>query len=116
MKDLLKLRRHDPAFANQEADKIDGAVLGPNAFLLRYFAQDDRLLIVNLGIDLELFRAPEPLLAPPENRRWVLLWSSEHPAYGGCGTPHPETESGWCFPGEATLVLAPASLESDNQR
>ena len=115
IKDLLKLRREDPVFSVQQPRRIDGAVLGPSAFLLRYFGenQEDRLLIVNLGIDLELFRAPEPLLAPPENRTWALLWSSEHPAYGGCGTPEPETESGWRIPGEATLVLGPASLASD---
>jgi maltooligosyltrehalose trehalohydrolase len=115
VKDLLKLRREDPAFSMQQPGKLDGAVLGSRAFLLRYLreSQEGRLLIVNLGIDLELLCAPEPLLAPPENKRWTLLWSSEHPAYGGCGTPDPETESGWRIPGEAALVLGPASLQSD---
>jgi maltooligosyltrehalose trehalohydrolase len=120
IKDLLRLRREDPAFAAQAAGRIDGAVLGPNAFLLRYFAEDeqDRLLIVNLGVDLELARAPEPLLAPPENTMWRLLFSTEDPAYGGCGTPHPETDKGFCFLGESALVLAPADSQpqSSNQQ
>ena len=110
IKDLLKLRREDEAFAAQ-IGKIDGAVLGVNAFLLRYFMErdEDRLVIVNLGIDLELARAPEPLLAPPENKMWRLLWSTEDPAYGGSGTPTPETENGWRFPAESALVLAPVT-------
>ena len=52
--DLLRLRRKDPVFAAQAAHGIDGAVLGPEAFLLRFFAPDgdDRLLLVNFGRDL----------------------------------------------------------------
>jgi maltooligosyltrehalose trehalohydrolase len=115
VKDLLRLRREDPAFAMQETGRIDGAVLGSNAFLLRYFVEDgeDCLLIVNLGIDLELRCAPEPLLAPPHNKKWKLLWSSENPVYGGCGTPEPETDNGWRFPGEAAVVLAAIAVESE---
>ena len=41
-KDLLALRRTDPAFARQERRGVDGAVLGPHAFLLRFFAGDGR--------------------------------------------------------------------------
>ena len=38
-------------FREQRLGQFDGAVLGPDAFLLRYFgpAGDDRLLLVNLG-------------------------------------------------------------------
>ena len=31
------------------------------------------------GVDLDLCPVPEPLLAPPQNARWVLQWSSESP-------------------------------------
>ena len=50
-RDLLKLRREDAAL---RASRVDGAVLGAEAFVLRYFAYDgaDRLLLVNLGADL----------------------------------------------------------------
>ena len=49
--DLLKLRREDSRFRQQKSDGIDGAVLGPASFVLRYFSEDndDRLLLVNLG-------------------------------------------------------------------
>ena len=43
---------------------------------------DDRLLVVNLGSDLEMARVPEPLIAPPFGRRWKLKWSSEDARYG----------------------------------
>ena len=59
-RDLLRLRREDPAFRAERLHGVDGAVLGPEAFVLRYFAEDgnDRLLLVNLGRDLHLVSAP----------------------------------------------------------
>ena len=64
--------------------RVDGAVIGEHAWMLRFFAEDaagnaDRLLLVNLGRDLTLAPMPEPLLAPPEDRAWQILWSSEQP-------------------------------------
>lgn len=108
--DLLKLRRDDPVFSSQRPDAVDGAVLGAEAFVLRYFGENgqDRLLVVNLGRDLHLEPAPEPLLAPPEGKRWVTLWSSEHPRYGGAGTPPLETDEGWRIPGHCAVALIPA--------
>ncbi len=98
-KDLLALRRTDPAFARQEKHGVDGAVLSPHAFLLRFFAGDsgagDRLLLVNLGPDLHLDYAPEPLLAPPDGCAWITVWSSEDWRYGGEGTPPVEVLDGW---------------------
>jgi maltooligosyltrehalose trehalohydrolase len=106
-RDLLRLRREDPVFAAQRPGGLDGSVLGAEAFLLRYFGDggDDRLLLVNLGTDLSLRSIPDPLAAPPEGRRWEVLWSSEHPAYGGCGTPPVETPKRWRLPGHAAVVL-----------
>jgi maltooligosyltrehalose trehalohydrolase len=108
-RDLLRLRREDPTLRLQERGGIDGAVLGENAFVLRFFgpAEDDRLLLVNLGVDLELHAMPEPLLAPPEGHDWRLLWSSEHPAYGGSGAPAPSPDEAWVLPGHAALVMTP---------
>ena len=112
--DLLRLRKEDAAFSSQRAGAFDGAVLGSEAFLLRFFSEvsGDRLLLVNLGRDLHLDAAPEPLLAPPEGRRWEILWSSERPRYGGSGTPPVETDEGWRIPGHATVVLFPQPLET----
>ena len=108
-RDLLALRRQDPAFAAQHAGGLDGAVLAPQAFVLRFFApaghDGDRLLLVNLGQDLLLRVAPEPLLAPPAGMRWDVIWSSEDPRYDGSGTPPIITEEGMRLPGDAAIVL-----------
>ncbi|MBV8201908.1 MAG: malto-oligosyltrehalose trehalohydrolase [Acidobacteria bacterium] len=140
-RDLLRLRREDPVFRLQAAAGIDGAVLGPAALALRWFAPapapagegaatmlppghdeaeaasalagpGDRLLVINLGVDLELTPAPEPLLAPPEGARWQVLWSSEDPRYGGAGAPPPEDgEGGWKLAGHAAIALRPVPRE-----
>jgi maltooligosyltrehalose trehalohydrolase len=105
-RDLLKLRREDPVFRRPRPRGADGAVLGAEAFVLRFFGDegDDRLLLVNLGADLQLNEMPEPLLAPPEGRSWKIFWSSEDPRYGGFGTP-PLGDGAWRIPGQAALVL-----------
>jgi maltooligosyltrehalose trehalohydrolase len=107
-RDLLVLRRNDPVFSAQPVCPIDGAVLADEAFALRYFngGGEDRLIIVNFGRQLGLSPAPEPLLAPPYEREWVLIWSSEDIAYGGEGTLPTEPASGWRIPGHAALVFA----------
>jgi maltooligosyltrehalose trehalohydrolase len=110
-RELLRLRREDETIRAARRDDVHGAVLGAEAFLLRFFGrspEEDRLLLINLGRDLELSPAPEPLLAPPGGSRWAVLWSSEDPRYGGLGTATPETEdAGWRLPGHAALLLAP---------
>lgn len=112
-RDLLRLRRADPVFNAQEPRALDGAVLGPEAFVLRYFGveDDDRLLVVNFGSDLNLNPAPEPLLAPPAGKVWTIVWSSESYSYGGTGTPPLETQNNWSLPGETAVALAPADPE-----
>jgi maltooligosyltrehalose trehalohydrolase len=117
-RDLLQLRRQDPTFSNPRQGGVDGAVLGPQAFVLRFFSEtgdDDRLLLVNLGADLALSPAPEPLLAPHANRDWQLLWSSLHPDYGGDGTPPLATDASWRLPGMTTMVLAPSNPGEANE-
>jgi maltooligosyltrehalose trehalohydrolase len=124
--DLLRLRREDPVFraprAGGIAGGIDGAVLGPHAFVLRFFAPEgeesgDRLLVINLGQDLKLAPAPEPLLGPPAGGRWEVVWDSERPTYGGSGAPPAEDEEGgWRLPGRAAVVLRPALPSAVNQR
>jgi maltooligosyltrehalose trehalohydrolase len=105
--DLLQLRREDAVFRRQ--GRVDGALLAPEAFVIRFFGDngDDRLLAVNLGRDLHLACAAEPMLAPPRGARWKTLWSSEHPRYGGGGTPTLEADDGWHVPGHAAVALLP---------
>jgi maltooligosyltrehalose trehalohydrolase len=107
--DLLKIRREDPVFRAQKLHGVDGAVLSAEAFLLRFFgdAGDDRLLLVNLGIDLRFNPAPEPLLAPPAHSEWTTLWSSENPKYGGIGTAPLDSGDNWHIPGHAAVLLKP---------
>ena len=105
--DLLQLRRQDATV--REVEFLDGAVLGEDAFVLRYFSElgDDRLLIVNLGSTLYLNPCPEPLLAPIDGHGWKVKWSSEEPKYGGSGTPPLETKRNWTIPGTAAFLLSP---------
>jgi maltooligosyltrehalose trehalohydrolase len=109
-RDLLRLRREDAVFSAQRPGGVDGAVLAPECAVLRFFdpAGRDRLLLVNLGRELVLEPAPEPLLAPTDRAGWRLLWSSEHPRYGGAGTPAVETAHGWRIPPHSAVALAPA--------
>ena len=107
-RDLLALRAKDPVLLADDT-RIDGAVLGPHAFVIRYFgAAADRLLVVNLGGDARLDVAPEPLLAPCDPcTPWRRLWHSDHPAYGGRGALSPEAEDGtWMIPAESATFLA----------
>jgi maltooligosyltrehalose trehalohydrolase len=107
--DCLKLRREDAVLQMQRPRGLDGAVIGPEAFVLRYFgeAHGDRLLIVNLGLDLSFYPSPEPLLAPPAGSVWRPILSTEDPKYGGLGTPELEGEEAWSIPGSAAVFLGP---------
>ena len=113
-RDLLRLRRDQPVFRAQSRGAMDGAVLGSEVFVLRFFGagSDDRLLVVNFGRDLDLRPAPEPLLAPPENKSWEILWHSEDPNYGGCGMAPLELNGYWHIPGHAAVVLQPSTREN----
>jgi maltooligosyltrehalose trehalohydrolase len=100
----------DAVFSTPRPGGVDGAVLSASAFVLRFFTpdhRDDRLLIVNLGADLDRASFAEPLLAPPADSDWVLNWSTEDPAYGGGGTPDLFPDGWWHLPAESALVLTP---------
>jgi maltooligosyltrehalose trehalohydrolase len=113
-RDLLELRRTDPVVRKQRARTFDGAVISEHAFVYRIFNKDhgDRLLVVNLGADLHLDPAPEPLLAPCEGQLWAVLFSTENPEYGGYGTPPLDTDENWRIPGHAAVLLAPGAQET----
>ena len=109
-RDLLKLRKSEAVFSRQDR-QFDGAILGPEAYVVRFFSEgyrDDRLLVANLGEELHLNPAPEPLLGPPENTQWEVQWSTEDPRYGGNGTAPLDSELNWIIPAHAAVVLRPA--------
>ena len=70
----------------------------------------DRLVLVNLGRDLELNPAPEPLLAPLDGNSWEILWSSEDPRYEGAGIVPLPSNASWLLSGESALVLKSKDL------
>jgi maltooligosyltrehalose trehalohydrolase len=107
--DLLKLRREDSRFRQQSSGGIDGAVLGPASFVLRYFSneKDDRLLLVNFGERQIVNPASEPLLAPPLDCRWKTVWTSNSPRYSGAGAVVTASEEQWFLPAESTIALQP---------
>ena len=109
-RDLLRLRREDAIFRAQGAHGIDGAVLGPEAFVLRFHGVggDVRCLLVNLGADVPLEPVAEPLLAPPVGRRWRTVWSSEDPRYGGGGVAT-DVDRGWRLVGHSASVVIPVA-------
>lgn len=114
-RDLLRLRRSNDLLKSPTLDGFDGAVLSESSFLLRYVGDGKRdwLLLVNLGADLCLDQSPEPLLAPPTDQQWKLLFSSEDPKYGGNGVYSPETADGWMIPGEAAVLMISAPAKRD---
>ena len=109
-RDLLRLRKNDRILNRvQTRGNIDGAVVGPWAFVLRFFGEhdDDRLLLINLDADEDLDIVPEPLLAPPKGKGWSTMLSTEHPQYGGNGYLAPETRGEkWRLPGENWRLLS----------
>ena len=118
-RDLLWLRRDDAVFRRCALGALDGAVLGPEALVLRWFGPggDDRLLLVNLGVELRLDVVAEPLLAAPAGKCWQVVWSSEDPRYGGGGTPDPESETyNWRLKGHSAVAMAPVDAVGDTHR
>lgn len=114
-RDLLLLRKSEQVFSRQDR-QFDGAILGPEAFVVRFFSEgfkDDKLLVVNLGSELRLPVSPIPLLAPVENTSWIVEWSTEDPRYGGNGTAALDSELNWIIPGHAAVVLKPGVKRSE---
>jgi maltooligosyltrehalose trehalohydrolase len=107
-RDLIALRRAYPGFTDQRPDAMRGAVLSPHAFCLRWWHEaGDRLLLVNLGPTHSRAAQPEPLLAPPAKLGWRIAWSSEHPKYGGHGTPEPFTRERLHVAARSAVLLEP---------
>ena len=115
-RDLLRLRRADPVIRRAGRARADGAVLSPEAFVLRYQggADGDRMLVVNLGRDLDLSPLPEPLVAPPAGARWIVQWTSEAVRYGGQGTPPLRPHALFHALGESAVLFRSERGEPDD--
>jgi len=89
-RDLLALRRRDAAFRAQGRGRRRWAVLAPELFVLRFLAAgaaDERLLIVNFGVDSDAGAFAEPLVAPPDDHTWIVHWSRRTPGLRRVGHP-----------------------------
>jgi maltooligosyltrehalose trehalohydrolase len=92
-------------------------VLSAAIFVLRYGlgSGNDRLLVVNLGVEVILPALSDPLLAPPFGCGWILEWSSEAVRYGGSGRVSFDPTTACGFPGESALLLR-AERQSGERR
>jgi maltooligosyltrehalose trehalohydrolase len=117
-RDLLQLRKSEAVFSRQDR-QFDGAIVAPETVVARFFSEgyrDDRLLVVNLGVELHLNPSPEPLLGPPADTVWEIQWSTEDPHYGGNGTAPLDSELNWIIPAHAAVVLRPAKKKEGNRK
>jgi maltooligosyltrehalose trehalohydrolase len=117
-RDLLQLRKSEAVFSRQDR-QFDGATLAPETVVARFFSEgyrDDRLLVVNLGVELHLNPSPEPLLGPPRDTVWEIQCSTEDPRYGGNGTAPLDSELNWIIPAHAAVVLRPSKKKEGNRK
>jgi maltooligosyltrehalose trehalohydrolase len=108
-RDLLQLRRTNPAIQQRRTDRMHGSVLAERALALRIFCdRGDRLILTNLGADLELMSPAEPLLAPEDGSSWEVEWASEALRYGGQGYGPIYREGKFSVPARSSVLLGPA--------
>jgi maltooligosyltrehalose trehalohydrolase len=107
-RDLIQLRKNDAVLQRigTPALRVESSAPTPSVLLIRYMTdRAHRLILINLADD-HLSPMNDPLYAPPPGGSWELLWSSEHPMYGGGGTV-PFMEAGrWLVRGTSARLLA----------
>jgi maltooligosyltrehalose trehalohydrolase len=116
-RDLLTLRRADPVLAElgTAAVNVETSALTDDVLVLRYQRSDGapRLVIVNLGTEWTMPLMNDPLLAAPLGQDWQVVWSSDHPDYGGQGVVEFLAEYPWRIPGRsATFCEASPAHET----
>lgn len=104
-RDLMRLRASD-AVIGSGGRAYDGAAIDASRLVLRVRGAHaaDRLLVVNLGATFDLSSVSDPLVAPPAQGPWRVLWHSERPEYGGGGMP-PIEPLRWDIPGQSAVLL-----------
>ncbi len=104
-RELIRIRK---SYASLYEDaELDGAVLASDAFCFRFLgsARGELLAVVNLGEDQEVFLS-EPLLAPPTDGEWKVVWDSEDARWGGAGSSPPEDAEGrWRLTARSLVLL-----------
>ena len=76
-----------PGLRGARPTRLDGAVLGAEAFVLRFFGDDARRSAAarQPGRDLQLDARARAAARAAAGAAWSVLWSSEDPRYGGSG-------------------------------
>jgi maltooligosyltrehalose trehalohydrolase len=108
-RDLTAMRRADGALGQRYA-RLAGATLDDRVLVLRFIGRithEDRLLVVNLGPDLDFAWAPEPIVAPPALFTWTVSFCTEDPAYGGVGIAGNDPPMKLVATGQSTTVFRP---------
>ncbi len=87
-RELLSLRRTEPALRLREREGLAVVGLGDRALALRRAAPDGApvLLIANLGDRLKLRAADRAETRPPEGLAWEAVLGTEEPRFGGQGS------------------------------
>lgn len=89
--EVVKMHRELLRLRGELRGRVRGAVIGPEALVLRY---DAHLLIVNLGEELRMDVIDEPSLAG----RWTVAWASD-------GTSSTDMKPPWRVPAECAILL-----------
>lgn len=109
-RDLLHIRRTNPAIQQRSTERVHGSVLGERALLLRISCEKgDRLILANWGPDLELVSPAEPLLAPEEGSSWDVEFATEALKYGGQGYGPIYREGKFYVPARSCVLLGPGA-------
>lgn len=110
-KTVIQLKKEDPTLFNPK--KIDGAIIGTDVLLLRYFGEKgDRLILCNFGKDVKMCSIAEPLFAPPLGTSWKVLLTTEEARFGGTGCPSIDEDPDWILAAYAAYVLTPKTSAS----
>ncbi|MGV3622348.1 MAG: malto-oligosyltrehalose trehalohydrolase [Archangium sp.] len=107
-RELIHLRKKTALINSPRRDQFDAAVLSDRELVLRWFGDDgaDLLLIFSLGADRDLTPCSEPLLAPPQGKKWQLVLSSEDARFGGRGVISiPDGTHAWRLQGRCATLL-----------
>jgi maltooligosyltrehalose trehalohydrolase len=86
-REVLALRRREPAVRRRDRGSFAALELGDGALALRRSAPNGAsvLVVVSLGDDLDLRLDDRADTSPPAGRRWTLALSTEDARFGGDG-------------------------------
>ena len=113
IEDLLRLRRDDATLRGGAGRRVDGAILGPEAFVLRFFdgagGATTACCWSTSAPTCTSTRAAEPLLAPPEGRPGGCSGRARTRDTAGGGVPRMGLRGEWRRLADPRGVSAPVA-------